>query len=480
MSITRILVADDEESMRWVLSKALKRKGFSVDLAIDGRQALSMIQENAYDLAILDIKMPGINGLDLLDKIREQRKELLVVIMTAEASMKNAVEAMKRGAYDYITKPFDLDVIDAIIEKVSRAREVAGQVTMLKQELKERYQVEKNIIGNSPVMREVYKTIGKVAGSDVTVLVQGESGTGKELVARAVHFNSGRLGKPFVAINCAAIPRELLESELFGSEKGAFTGAVERKLGKFEQANHGTLFLDEIGDMPLDLQAKILRVLQEREVTRTGGNQSIPVDVRIVAATNQELIEKVRAKEFREDLFYRLNVVPINLVALRERREDIPLLVQYFLGRVCAEMDVPPKQCTDEAMATLAGYTWPGNVRELENAIKRAVILSNDPLLTVADFAGLESVSGVQVSDNQDASLEALVEMKLRSCLNGIELLEKGEIYTMVLEQVERPLIRFILEKTRWNQVKAADILGINRNTLRKKINELGIELKRD
>jgi two-component system nitrogen regulation response regulator GlnG len=480
MSITRILVADDEESMRWVLSKALKRKGFSVDLAIDGRQALSMIQDGSYDLAILDIKMPGINGLDLLDKIREQKKDLLVVIMTAEASMKNAVEAMKRGAYDYITKPFDLDVIDAIIEKVGRAREVAGQVTMLKQELKERYQVEKNIIGNSPVMREVYKTIGKVAGSDVTVLVQGESGTGKELVARAVHFNSGRLGKPFVAINCAAIPRELLESELFGSEKGAFTGSVERKLGKFEQANHGTLFLDEIGDMPLDLQAKILRVLQEREVTRTGGNQSIPVDVRIVAATNQELIEKVRQKEFREDLYYRLNVVPINLVALRERREDIPLLVQYFLSRVCAEMDVPTKQCTDEAMAVLTGYSWPGNVRELENAIKRAVILSNDPLLSTGDFAGLESLAGVQSSGNQDASLEELVDTKLRSCLNGIEQLEKGEIYTMVLEQVERPLIRFILEKTRWNQVKAADILGINRNTLRKKINELGIELKRD
>jgi two-component system nitrogen regulation response regulator GlnG len=480
MSITRILVADDEESMRWVLSKALKRKGFSVDLAIDGRQALSMIQESSYDLAILDIKMPGINGLDLLDKVREQRKELLVVIMTAEASMKNAVEAMKRGAYDYITKPFDLDVIDAIIEKVSRAREVAGQVTMLKQELKERYQVEKNIIGNSPVMREVYKTIGKVAGSDVTVLVQGESGTGKELVARAVHFNSGRLGKPFVAINCAAIPRELLESELFGSEKGAFTGAVERKLGKFEQANHGTLFLDEIGDMPLDLQAKILRVLQEREVTRTGGNQSIPVDVRIVAATNQELIEKVRQKEFREDLYYRLNVVPINLVPLRERREDIPQLVQYFLSRVCAEMDVPPKQCSDEAMAVLSGYSWPGNVRELENSIKRAVILSNDPLLAAADFAGLETTPGIQTSGNQDASLEALVDAKLRSCLNGVEQLDNGEIYTMVLEQVERPLIRFILEKTRWNQVKAADILGINRNTLRKKINELGIELKRD
>ncbi|MEI6305895.1 MAG: sigma-54 dependent transcriptional regulator, partial [Deltaproteobacteria bacterium] len=267
MSLNRILVADDEESMRWVLSKALKQRGYAVDLASDGNQALAKIQENSYDLAILDIKMPGINGLDLLDRLSEMKSDLLVVIMTAEASMKNAVEAMKRGAYDYITKPFDLDVIDAIIEKVERAREIVGQVSLLKNELLERYQVDKNIIGNSPAMREVYKTIGKVAGSDVTVLIQGESGTGKELVARAIHFNSRRLGKPFVAINCAAIPRDLLESELFGSEKGAFTGASERKHGKFEQANQGTIFLDEIGDMPLDLQAKILRVLQEQEVS---------------------------------------------------------------------------------------------------------------------------------------------------------------------------------------------------------------------
>jgi two-component system nitrogen regulation response regulator GlnG len=313
MSLTRILVADDEESMRWVLSKALKRKGFMVDLAHDGRQALSLIQENSYDLAILDIKMPGMTGLDLLERIREMKSDLLVVIMTAEASMKNAVEAMKRGAYDYITKPFDLDVIDAIVEKVARARQIAGQVSLLKQELKEHYQVEKNIIGNSAAMQSIYKTIGKVADSDITILIQGESGTGKEMVARAVHFNSGRLGKPFVAINCAAIPRDLLESELFGSEKGAYTGATERKQGKFEQANQGTIFLDEIGDMPLDLQAKILRVLQEHEVTRVGGSHSIPVDVRIVAATNQELQEKVRQKEFREDLYYRLNVVPITL-----------------------------------------------------------------------------------------------------------------------------------------------------------------------
>ncbi len=479
MPLNRILVADDEESIRWVLSKALKQKGFSVDLAHDGRQALELIKDNCYDLAILDIKMPGITGLDLLDKVREMNNDLLVVIMTAEASMKNAVEAMKRGAYDYITKPFDLDVIDAIIEKVTRARDIAGQVVTLKQELKDRYQVEKNIVGNSSAMQEVYKTIGKVAVSDVTILIQGESGTGKELVARAVHFNSGRLGKPFVAINCAAIPRDLLESELFGSEKGAFTGAGERKQGKFEQANHGTLFLDEIGDMPLDLQAKILRVLQEQEVTRIGGNQNIAVDVRIVAATNQALVEKVRNKEFREDLYYRLNVVPITLAPLRDRRDDIPDLANYFLSRSCAEMSVAPKRLTDDALALLRSYPWPGNVRELENSLKRAVILSNDPLLTARDFGGLLPVGEIVQTGTQETSLEALVDIKLRSSMNGIEGLEKGDIHAMVLEQVERPLIRLVLEKCRWNQVKAADILGINRNTLRKKISELQIEMKR-
>ena len=480
MALHRILVADDEESMRWVLSKALRKKGYTVDLAADGNEALRQVREQSYDLAIVDIKMPGMTGLDFLDKAREVRPDLLTVVMTAEASMKNAVEAMKRGAYDYITKPFDLEVVDAIIEKVSRARDVSSQVSLLKQELKDRYQVEKNIVGNSAAMREVYKTIGKVAVSDVTVLIQGESGTGKELIARAIHFNSARLGKPFVAINCAAIPRDLLESELFGSERGAFTGATERKTGKFEQANHGTIFLDEIGDMPLDLQAKILRVLQEQEITRIGGSQNLQVDVRVVAATNQELLEKVRNREFREDLFYRLNVVPIHLVPLRERREDIKPLVDYFLDRACAEMETKPKQCSSDAMELLCKHSWPGNVRELENTIKRAVILSSDPLLTPADFGGLLDRQETLHAAPQEQSLEAIVEAKLRSSMNGIEKLDKGDIYDRVLEQVERPLIRYTLEKTRGNQVRAADILGINRNTLRKKISELGIQLKKD
>ena len=480
MLLNRILVADDEESMRWVLSKALRKKGFTVDLAVDGDKALELIRENNYDLAIFDIKMPGISGLDLLDRVRELKSEVLIVIMTAEASMKNAVEAMKRGAYDYITKPFDLDVIDAIVEKVNRAREMTSQVTLLKEELKDRYQLEKNIIGNSPPMRDIYKIIGKVAPSDVTVLIQGESGTGKELIARAIHFNSRRLGKPFIALNCAAIPKELLESELFGFEKGAFTGAIERKLGKFEQANGGTIFLDEIGDMPLDLQSKILRVIQEKEITRTGGNQNIPVDLRIVAATNQNLEEKVAQKTFREDLYYRLNVVPLRLVPLRERKEDIPLLVDYFLTNICNELDIPVKSLDSAAHQLLLRYPWPGNVRELENTIKRAIILSSDPLLIPADFPSLNAEKVGERAASEEISLEGLVDNKLRSCFANMDKMESGDVHSMVLNQVERPLIRFVLEKTRGNQVRAAEILGINRNTLRKKIQELGIELRKD
>ena len=477
MSIRRILVADDEESIRWVLSKSLSKSGFTVDLASSGTEALALVRQQNYDLAVLDIKMPGVTGLDLLSRFHEERPDMLVVIMTAESSMSNAVEAMKRGAYDYITKPFDLDALDAIILKAQKASEVTEEVQRLKTELKEHYQVERAIIGKSGAMQEVYKVLGKVAPSDVTVLITGESGTGKELVARAIHYNSRRLGKPFLAINCAAIPRELLESELFGFEKGAFTGATERKIGKFEQANGGTLFLDEIGDMPLELQAKLLRVLQEREVTRTGGNAVIHVDVRIVAATNQELKEKVRVREFREDLFYRLNVVPIALPALRERREDIPLLVEFFLQRAREEMGSATQGCTEEAMALLKRHPWPGNVRELENTLQRAALLSPDLLLTPADFPSLLAEGQ---RDENDCSLEDVIGNKLRASLAQMEVQELDNLYDMVLHQMERPLINIVLEKTRGNQVQAAEILGINRNTLRKKIQTLGIDLRKD
>lgn len=476
MSIHRILVADDEESIRWVLSKALTKQGFIVDLAESGDEAQTMIKNNPYDLAILDIKMPGMTGLELLRNIRETHPETLVVIMTAESSMENAVEAMKSGAYDYVTKPFDLNAIDAVILKAQKASEVSDEVHRLKSELQGQYQLDRSIIGNSAAMQHIYKIVGKTAPSDITVLITGESGTGKELVARAIHYNSPRLGKPFIALNCAAIPRELLESELFGHEKGAFTDAKERRAGKFEQAHGGTLFLDEIGDMPLELQAKLLRVLQEKEITRTGGSSTIPVDVRIIAATNQLLEEKVRAKTFREDLYYRLNVVPIPLPPLRERQADIPLLVDFFLGRANEELAMEVDGCTEDAMKLLTSYDWPGNVRQLENAIRRAVLLSADKALTAEDFPDLTGDAGGRESDT---SLENLISGKLHSSLAQMDVNELDDLYDMVLHQMERPLIRIILEKTRGNQVRTAEILGINRNTLRKKIQTLDIDIKK-
>jgi two-component system nitrogen regulation response regulator GlnG len=476
MSIQRILVADDEESIRWVLSRALKKQGFTVDLAEDGKQALSMIRSNRYDLAVLDIKMPGLQGLELLTKVQEEFPETLVIIMTAESTMENAVAAMKNGAYDYLTKPFDLDALDAIILKAQKAAEVSNQIGQLKEELQEQYSFGRSIIGNSQPMQEVYKTLGRVASSDVTVLVTGESGTGKELIARAIHFNSPRLGKPFIAINCAAIPRELLENELFGHERGAFTGATDRKAGKFEQANGGTLFLDEIGDMPLELQAKLLRVLQEKEITRTGGSQTMQVDVRIVAATNQNIAELVEEKKFREDLFYRLNVVPISLPSLQQRKDDIPALVEFFLQRVQEDLGISSIECSKEAISLFKRHSWPGNVRELENVIKRAALLSPNHVLMPADFPGL---LGGQGSKNQDESLEALVARKLENSLAQMDLQELDNLYEMVLHQVERPLINIILQQTRGNQVRTAEILGINRNTLRKKIKTLEIDVKR-
>ncbi len=476
MAIKRILVADDEESIRWVLSKALKKQGFSVDLAEDGNEAKKLARQNHYDLAVLDIKMPGIQGLDLLKQFRVEHPDTLVIIMTAEATMEHAVTAMKNGAYDYLTKPFDLAALDAIILKATKAAEVTEQIDQLKEELQGQYNFGRTIIGNSQAMQEVYKTLGRVAESDVTVLVTGESGTGKELIARAIHVNSRRLGKPFLALNCAAIPGELLENELFGHERGAFTGATDRKAGKFEQADGGTLFLDEIGDMPLELQAKLLRVLQEKEITRTGGSQTINVDVRIVAATNQNLAEQVKAKEFREDLYYRLNVVPISLPALRDRREDIPMLVEFFLKRAKQDLGIDIMECSPEALQLLKSHDWPGNVRELENVIKRAALLSPNHVLTPPDFPGLLDTGRVR---SQDESLEALVARKLENSLAQMNLQEMNNLYEMVLHQVERPLINIVLNKTRGNQVQTADILGINRNTLRKKIKTLEIDVKR-
>ena len=476
MAIRRILVADDEESIRWVLAKALKKQGFIVDLAEDGTQARTLARQNHYDLAVLDIKMPGIHGLELLKQFRSDHPDTLVIIMTAEATMEHAVTAMKNGAYDYLTKPFDLTALDAIILKAEKAAELTGKIDQLKEELQEQCSVGRSIIGNSPPMQEIYKILGRIAGSDITALITGESGTGKELVARAIHINSQRLGKPFIALNCAAIPHELLETELFGHERGAFTGAIERRTGKFEQADGGTLFLDEIGDMPLELQAKLLRVLQEKEITRTGGNKTLKVNVRIIAATNQNIIQLVKENRFREDLYYRLNVVPIKLPPLRKRRDDLPELMDFFLQKAKQEFGIDSMECSSEVLELFTTYRWPGNVRELENAIKRAVLLSPNQVLIPIDFPDL--LEG-EKSPQKSESLEGLVAQKLENSLARMNLKEMNNLYEMVLHQVERPLINIVLQKTRGNQIKTADILGINRNTLRKKIKILDIEVKR-
>ncbi|MFN3477694.1 MAG: sigma-54-dependent transcriptional regulator, partial [Candidatus Methylomirabilales bacterium] len=364
MPAKRILIVDDEESIRFTLKKALEGEGYGVILAKDGEEGVRMALEASVDLALLDVRLPRLDGLAALTKIKERRPSLPVIMMTAYGTLPIAIEAMKRGAYDYITKPFDVEELSLLVGRAFEVQALVEEVSRLRENLQGQFDFG-GVVGQSQGMQEVFKLIGKVAGSDVTVLLLGESGTGKELIARAIHYHSRRFGRPFVAVNCAAIPKELLESELFGHEKGAFTGATALKRGKFELAEGGTIFLDEVGDMDLSLQAIILRVLQEHEIERVGGEGPIPVDVRIIAASNQDLKAAVERKAFREDLFYRLNVMTITLPPLRERKEDIPLLVDHFLKQYAKGQGEEPKIFSREAMELLYQYDWPGNVREL-------------------------------------------------------------------------------------------------------------------
>ena len=485
----RVLIVDDEDSMRFVLRKALEKEGYEVDAVPSGEAALARAAEGRFDLVLLDIRMPGISGLDVLTRLRgspenggqprapENGRTPEVIILTAQNTMKNAVEAMKRGAYDYLTKPVDLDELRLLVRKALDARALASQVETLKAEVREKYDQGYSLIGQAEPMQQIFKLIGKVAKSDITVLIEGESGTGKELIARSLHYHSHRAGKPFVAVNCAAIPRDLLEAELFGFEKGSFTGALERRIGRFEQAHGGTLFLDEVAEMALELQAKLLRVIQEREIDRVGSKGTIPVDVRIVAATNQDLKALVQQKRFRDDLFYRLDVARIQVPPLRDRREDIPALADFFLGRSRTELGAGEKTLSKEALRALTAYHWPGNVRELENVLKRAVVLSSNPTLLPEDFPELAASRG-QGPRIDDLSLEELLEVKLRRFLDQMEGLSLSGIYGQVIEVVERPLLTLILERTGGNQVRAAEILGINRNTLRKKLTNLGVPVR--
>jgi two-component system nitrogen regulation response regulator GlnG len=475
----KILIAEDEESLRWVLKKALEDEGYWVQTAASGQLARQSLHENHFEVSLVDIRLPDLDGLTLLKEAKEAGIDTSMILMTAQNTMHNAIEAMKNGAFDYVTKPFDLEEILVLVRRAIESRRLSRDFRELKEEVKKRFEPGVNMIGSSSAMQRVYKTIGQVVDTNATILIQGESGTGKELVAKTIHYNSPRWNKPFITVNCAAIPRELLESELFGHEKGSFTGALERKIGKFELASEGTLFLDEIGDMPLDLQTKLLRVVQDREFSRVGGREILKADVRILAATNQDLERAVKEKRFREDLYFRLKVIPIHLPPLRERRGDISYLVSYFIEKITREMGTRISGVSPEAVKLLEAHSWPGNIRELENTLIRAAVLSPGPILFPKDFP-LQANPAGNSREVDSLSLEEVIRHKLEDYFERTKGVEIDNLYSLVVERVERPLIELTLRKTQGNQVRAAEILGINRNTLRKKIADLRISVKKD
>ena len=467
-----ILIADDEHSIRFVLREALEAEGHTVEEVGDGDRALELLSTGRFDVAFLDIRMPGLSGLELLDRLRASGSETAAVVITAESTMENAVQAMKRGALDYLVKPFSLADVAALAEKSLATRKLQREVRHLRREMgRSRSPHGERLIGRCPQILEIFKTVGKVADRNVPVLITGESGTGKELVARAIHQAGPRGDREFVAVNAAAIPRELLESELFGHERGAFTGALESRPGRFREASGGTLFLDEIGDMPQDLQAKLLRVLQSGEVMSVGGRKPDMVDVRILAATHRDLDDAVRNGSFREDLLYRLRVIPLHIPPLRERADDIPSLAEHFMARYSVELVGAQRFLSEECVERLCEHTWPGNVRELENAIKRALVLSSTDMLTSDDFKFLDT----ERSGSPDrADLEEALIVEIGAALEDPD---RKDLYRDLLERIERPLLEMVLARTDGNQIRAAAILGINRNTLRKKITDLAIEL---
>ncbi|MGF1447473.1 MAG: nitrogen regulation protein NR(I) [Pikeienuella sp.] len=482
MAGATVLLADDDRSIRTVLSQALSRIGCRVRATGSASALWRMVEAGEGDVIVTDVHMPDGDALDLLPAIRKRRPDMPIIVMSAQNTVLTAIRATEVGAYEYLPKPFDLKELIQSVEKSlehSKARREPAA-----NEAKDEPQALP-LIGRSQAMQEVYRVMARLMHTDLTVMIWGESGTGKELVARALHNFGKRAKGPFLAINMAAIPRELIESELFGHEKGAFTGATERAAGKFELAQGGTLFLDEIGDMPLEAQTRLLRVLQEGEFTAVGGRQSRRMDVRIVAATHQNLRVLIQEGRFREDLYYRLNVVPIRLPSLRERREDIPDLARDFLRRAVSE-GLPQKTLSTEAIDALKAHEWPGNVRELENIVKRLAALCPDEAIpataveTELAARGPEDRAGGVRVDETGRTLGAAVEHHISRYLamHGDQLPPPG-LYDRVLREVELPLIALTLSATRGNQVKAAELLGINRNTLRKKIRELDIPITR-
>ncbi|MGH7766508.1 MAG: sigma-54-dependent transcriptional regulator [Candidatus Binatia bacterium] len=478
MNKGKVLVVEDDSSVSLTLKGQLEQEGYWVKSAENGRQAQEYLRETNFDVGLFDINLPDIDGLTLLKQAKDSGSDISIIIITGRNTMRNTIEAMKNGAFDYFTKPWEQDELLLLVERALASRKMLKDFQDLKKEVKKTYEPG-NMVGTSPAMQKVYKIIGQVANTDASILIQGESGTGKELVAKTIHYNSARWNKPFTAVNCAAIPRELLESELFGHEKGSFTGALERRIGKFELAEDGTLFLDEVGDIPVELQTKLLRVLQEREYSRVGGREVLKADVRILAATNQDLEKSVRDKRFREDLYFRLKVIPIYLPPLRERKGDIPQLVGYFVDKINREMGTRVSGVSPEAMKILEEHSWPGNVRELENTLIRASVLSPGSVLFPKDFS-LQQQRDESPSGVDHLSLEEIIHHKLEDYFQRTKGVDVDNLYNLVIERVERPLIELTLRKTGGNQIKAAEILGINRNTLRKKILDLHIVVKKE
>ncbi len=471
-----ILVADDDRAIRTVLNQALARLGHDVRMTGNAATLWRWVADGEGDLVITDVIMPDENGLDLIPRIKKVRPELRIIVMSAQSTLLTAVKATERGAFEYLPKPFDLRELISVVERALSAPQLAPAAE------DDADDGQLPLIGRSPAMQEIYRAIARLMGTDLTVMITGESGTGKELVARALHDFGKRRSGPFVAINMAAIPRELIESELFGHEKGAFTGATARNMGRFEQAKGGTLFLDEIGDMPPEAQTRLLRVLQEGEYTAVGGRVPIRANVRIIAATHRDLSQLIRQGQFRDDLFYRINVAPIRLPPLRERSADIPALVRHFAA-VAAREGLPIKVIDEAAMERLRRYRWPGNVRELENLVRRLAALYSQEVIGVdvidAELADAPPVeSPVEMAGGE--GLSSAVERHI----NDYFAAHKGDLpaaglYDRILREIERPLIVATLGATRGNQIKAAQLLGLNRNTLRKKIRELDIPVVR-
>ncbi|OGC81053.1 MAG: hypothetical protein A2W07_04935 [candidate division Zixibacteria bacterium RBG_16_43_9] len=449
-----ILVIDDKESMRQMLAKTLESEGYEVDVARDGEVGLDKAKEKRFDLVLTDLKLPNMDGLRVLSSFKELDPEISVIVMTAYGTIETAVQAIKQGAFDFLTKPFDVDHLNVLIQRALENRRLLAENVLLREELAQSLGFTE-IIGKSEKMKEVTRLVKKVAPSDTTALLLGESGTGKELFARAIHSLSPRKNGPYVAINCAAIPRELLENELFGSEKGAYTGAVVRKMGKFEIAEKGTIFLDEIGDLDIALQAKILRVLQEKRFERLGGTKTISVDVRVIAASNFDLKKAIEKKLFREDLYYRLSVFPISIPPLRERREDVPELADFFIRKYCLEMKKEKKSPSADALNLMDKYLWPGNVRELENTVERAIILCEGKKILPEHLA-------IRLPSNS--------EIRLRE---GAGLKEVGQF---AQAEAEKAMILRVLTQTRGNKRKTADILKIDYTTLFEKIKKYNID----